>query len=43
VSVRARYRAGMSAAHDLDRFIRAQATTIDSVLAELRAGRKRTH
>ena len=28
---------------DLQRFVEAQATTIDRALAELRAGRKRTH
>jgi uncharacterized protein (DUF1810 family) len=28
---------------DLERFVAAQASVIDSVLAELRAGRKRTH
>lgn len=29
--------------HDLDRFVNAQAPVIDAVLAELRAGRKRSH
>ncbi|WP_291298234.1 DUF1810 domain-containing protein [Elioraea sp.] len=33
----------MSDAHDLARFVAAQAPMIDAVLAELRAGRKRTH
>lgn len=30
-------------AHDLQRFVTAQATVIDAVRAELRAGRKRSH
>jgi uncharacterized protein (DUF1810 family) len=29
--------------HNLDRFVEAQASTYDEALAELRAGRKRTH
>jgi uncharacterized protein (DUF1810 family) len=33
----------MGDAHDLDRFVRAQATTFDAALQELRAGHKRTH
>lgn len=33
----------MEDAHDLDRFVRAQEGTIAAALAELRAGRKRTH
>ncbi len=33
----------MSDSHDLQRFVDAQAQTYDQALAELRAGRKRTH
>lgn len=33
----------MSDPHDLDRFVRAQQGVHDSALAELRAGRKRSH
>src|SRR5437762_312152 len=33
----------MADPHNLDRFLTAQAPVIDAVLAELRAGRKRTH
>lgn len=33
----------MSDPHDLQRFVTAQATVIDDVRAELRAGRKRSH
>jgi uncharacterized protein (DUF1810 family) len=33
----------MAAAHDLQRFVTAQASVYDEVLAELRAGRKRSH
>jgi uncharacterized protein (DUF1810 family) len=29
--------------YDLNRFVEAQATNYDAALAELRAGRKRTH
>jgi len=34
---------GAADPYDLDRFVRAQAGVFDTVLAELRAGRKRTH
>ena len=37
------YRAGVADEHDLERFLTAQASTYDAALAELRAGRKRTH
>lgn len=37
------YRAGVADDHDLERFLTAQASTYDAALAELRAGRKRTH
>lgn len=33
----------MNDTHDLERFVTAQAPVYDTVLAELRAGRKRTH
>lgn len=37
------YRAGVADEHDLERFLTAQASTYDAALAEMRAGRKRTH
>lgn len=33
----------MATTHDLERFVRAQASVYDQALAELRNGRKRTH